>query len=204
MDKDASNQRTCVHWLPIGTEGDVPGAVTTSLIRGTTFQKIKKSGVLEYSQLLYNKYSETETYKIDGLDNTEQSFYALLSTEDCEDLLCLWLYAKYGYITIPSSNKKSTKLYECQLKNPANGDNIYVQVKVNSTIDAGKYSHLEGEVYLFSPSNSILNGNNVASNIKLVNSKELYDFAMSDAGRNLLSQSILHCVDFLKSRGTVN
>ena len=38
-----------------------------------------------------------------------------------EDVVCLYLYDRKGYVTIPSTNKIATELYECVLVNPENG-----------------------------------------------------------------------------------
>lgn len=200
--KDASNQRTDVTWLRAGDEGDIPGAIATSLIRGSTLQRIKKEGVEEYSKLLYNKLNHCAFYKDVKLSNTMDSFYSLLSTDDCEDLLCLWLYYRYKYVVIPSTNKKSTELYECVLKNIENNEKIYVQVKIGTAINADNYKHLNGSVYLFNTKNNIYNIDTVNNNIKAVDAKVLYDFAMSAEGEKYLSPSILHWVSFLKNAGS--
>lgn len=199
LDKDASNQRTNVAWIAVGDESAVPGAVATSLIRGSTLQRVLKDGVKEFSQLLYNKLFGKDVYKEIRLKTSEHTFYSLLSTDDCEDLLCLWLYEKYGYIVIPSTNKKATELYECVLRNPKNGASIYVQVKINTVINAAEYRHLPGVVYLFSTSNNIANKDSIGSNINIIDSKILYEFAMADTSKNILSTSIVHWVEFLKN-----
>ncbi|WP_298703533.1 hypothetical protein [uncultured Veillonella sp.] len=60
----------------------------------------------------------------------KERFFNLLGTDDCEDLLCFWLYHTYGYIPWPSSNKRQTATYECILLDPKNpGKEIYIQVK---------------------------------------------------------------------------
>ena len=55
---DAANQLTNIDWYPATDKADeesVPGAVATSFIMGSTIQRIKKNGVEEYSQMLYNR-----------------------------------------------------------------------------------------------------------------------------------------------------
>lgn len=60
----------------------------------------------------------------------KERFFNLLGTDDCEDLLCFWLYHTYGYIPWPSSNKRQTATYECILLDPKTpGKEIYIQVK---------------------------------------------------------------------------
>ncbi|WP_214464365.1 hypothetical protein, partial [Levilactobacillus brevis] len=97
-------------------ESDVPGAITTSFIRGRTIQKINKEGIQEYSDWVYSKVSE-EKMKTEKIKLTENKFFSYLGTEQLEDLTYIWLYDKYGYIVIPSTNKKGTQLYEFVLLN---------------------------------------------------------------------------------------
>lgn len=127
---DASNQRTDIKWFEIGGESDVPGVVTTAFIKGQTLQRIKQTGVLEFSQNLINNLYKP-IYDLRNFDRNAETFFNLISPTDCEDLVCMWLYKEFGYIIIPSTCKTSTQLYECVLINPNNkrSKNIYIQVK---------------------------------------------------------------------------
>ena len=62
-----------------------------------------------------------EKYKIE-IKNDYETFFNYIRPEECEDLLCMLLLKKYGYIVIPSTNKLSTELYECILLNSENGN----------------------------------------------------------------------------------
>ena len=193
LDLDASNQITDVKWYKIGDESDVPGAITTSLIRGQTLQKIWKTGVWEYSQLIYNEKAGSNFYTGFELKDSMDTFYSLLSPDDCEDLLCLWLYSKYGYITIPSTNKKSTECYECVLKDPKTGKNIYPQVKAGEvTLYEKDYFHLDGEVWLFTTKGCVEKDNcNNHKNIHVADPNEIFAFAGTDIAANILPKSII-------------
>jgi hypothetical protein len=196
---DAANQRTAIDWQRVGDESAVPGAVSTSMIRGKTLQRIKKEGILGYSQLLYNSLVKNDYYKNVHLPKTLKTFYSLLSTEDCEDLLCAWLYSKYGYVAIPSTNKKSTELYECVLKDPVTGKRIYPQVKDGDIdIDANLYAHLDGEVWLFTVFGRILNLAD-QERIKTVDADVLYKFVQSKSGNNVLPDSIIKWYQFIEA-----
>lgn len=201
---DACNQLTNIKWynsLPYSNnlfdEASVPGAISTSFILGSAFEKIHKSGVQEYSCLLYDKLAGTNYYPNITLELKEECFYSLLSTDDCEDLLCLWLYKKYGYICIPSTDKKGTQTYECVLIDPKNGNHIYIQVKKgNDDLDTDDYKDLKGEVWLLTTNGKIFNsGKN--QNVKEASSKELFDFAFSKESDNILSDSIKTWAEFL-------
>ena len=102
---------------------------------GSTIQRIKKNGVEEYSQMLYNRVHDSAldlfNYPDPALSLCEKHFYSLLQAEDVEDLLALWLYDTKGYVCIPSTNKIATPKYECVLVDPndLNRKHIYIQVK---------------------------------------------------------------------------
>lgn len=108
-------------------------------------------------------------------------FYDCLSPNDCEDLVCLYLYDRKGYVTIPSTNKIATELYECVLVNPENGMLAYPQVKKGSVpLDFNNYVDLvddqkrKKEVYLFT-SEGIVNKSNVQSDlIHIITPNDLY------------------------------
>ena len=56
MELDACNQLCGIDWYSFAEsdESTVPGAISTAFIKGSTFQRINKSGVQEYSALLYD------------------------------------------------------------------------------------------------------------------------------------------------------
>lgn len=196
---DASNQLTEIVWHELKNEGDescVPGAVSTSFIKGKTVQRIHKEGINDYSQFIYNEITNSNHYKI-KLEATESKFYSLLTPNDCEDLLYFWLYKKYGYICVPSSNKVSTPLYEFVLLDPLTEKHIYIQVKKGDTvIDANDYASLDGDVYLLSTSGKILHIEDY-KNMFEVNPTTLYEFAMNPNSRKVLSKSIKKWIECL-------
>ena len=192
-DKDAANQITNIEWYRIGEESCVPGAIAISLIRGMTIQRINKTGVSKFSQHLFNQKSDKKIYKDTSIDDSFKTFYNLLSTEDCEDLLCLWLYSKYGYITIPSTNKKSTECYECILKDPKSGRCIYPQVKTSDDLEKKNFNHLNGEVWLFTVNGKVIDdSNNSYDNIHVANPHILYEFVETEEASKILPESILN------------
>lgn len=198
---DAANQRNNIEWVKIGDESDVPGAIATSFIQGQTLQKIKKPGALLLSKVIWNEKAEEKKYKIDKLTFNEKNFYSVLSTEDCEDLLCLWLYSEYGYITIPSTNKKSTELYECVLVNPENGKHIYPQVKTGEVkIDARKYIDIakEGEVWLFTANGKVTGIGECEENIKVACANKMFEFVKTEIAQKILPKSIINWYKWLQ------
>ena len=180
LDFDAANQITGVKWERIGDESQVPGAVATAFIRGRTIQRINKDYMFEYAEYAFGGNPLIlENSKEEFL---QQLFYDCLSPNDCEDLVCLYLYDKANYIAIPSTNKIATELYECVLVNPINGKLAYPQVKkgnkelnINDYIELIK-DHPNKEVYLFTSEGKV-QGDTHIDNIHSISPDELYSWA---------------------------
>ena len=194
---DACNQWANVKWITAGDESSVPGAVSTAFIRGMACQRIWKEGIEEYSQNLYNQKVKN-VYSVTVIKN-QDTFYNYLNPSECEDLLALWLNYKYGYIVVPSTNKRSTELYEFVLIQPTTGEKAFIQVK-KGNIDLNKDDFIDissdGEVWLMTTQGGF-NGN---GNIRIheINNRELYDFAMDLNNVNYLSEGIKRWVDLIR------
>lgn len=199
MERDACIQITNVNWQKIGDESAVPGAVTTAFIAGFTLSRIHNEGVEEFSEFIYDKMTGENYYADTKLTFNQDNFYSSISPSDCEDLLCMYLNKEYGYVVIPSTNKKSTKLYECVLLDPKTGKNIFIQVKNGETdIKAEKYLHLDGDVYLLTTKGKITNYDRKNhKNIKVVDPKELFDYLHREDFQNYLPQSIKYWIELL-------
>ena len=196
---DAATQRTHVKWHRVGDEACVPGKVTTAFIKGKTLQRILAYEVSIFSQHYYHTQVDSSCYPDVVVEASQEAFYDLLSPTDCEDLVCAYLFKKYGYIVIPSTNKDSTELYECVLLNPENRRHIYIQCKKgNVDIDANNYAHLNGDVFLFTSNGSVQNIESTPDNIKRIMPEELYKFAMSDEAKNVVSDSVSHWTEYLR------
>lgn len=180
LDFDAANQITGVKWERIGDESQVPGAVATAFIRGRTIQRINKDYMFEYAE--YAFLGKPLVLEDSNREFLQQLFYDCLSPNDCEDLVCLYLYDKANYIAIPSTNKIATELYECVLVNPINGKLAYPQVKkgnkelnINDYIELIK-DHPNKEVYLFTSEGKV-QGDTHIDNIHSISPDELYSWA---------------------------
>ena len=203
---DASNQISNIHWYQAGEYADeesVPGAINTAFFRGQTLQRINKTGIREYSQLLQNEVSDK---KVDPFEYTgcelylsERCFYNLLKPEDVEDLLCLWLYDQKEYVCIPSTNKLATPLYECVLIDPNNksGKHVYIQVKKGiESLDAEKYAKLNGDVYLLTTEGNVYNSEKY-DNIYRVDPTEIFKFACDPDKEHIIPEGIRRWIKFL-------
>lgn len=198
---DAANQLTDIEWecLAQADECSVPGSISTAFIQPSTLQRINKSGVDIFSKLLYNRRQGKVVYPVQ-LELTENNFYSMLSPSDCEDLLCMWLFHKKGYVCIPSTNKIATPLYECVLIDPKSGEHIYIQVKNgNVNIDANNYVHLKGVTWLLTTGGHVLNATE-HTNIKIADPHALFEFAISDISSNILPPGIKSWIYFLEEQ----
>lgn len=199
LQKDAAIQRTHIEWLEVGDESTVPGFVATAFIKGRTLQRINSEAVQIFSQHYYNTKIGKEHYQGLTIKANPEKFYDLLSPTDCEDLVCAYLSYEYKYIVIPSTNKKSTELYECILLDPEDRSHVYIQVKKgNVDIDANDFRHLQGEVFLFTSEGTVKNLDSNNENIKCISPEELFKFAMSDAATNIVSDSISYWTEYMR------
>jgi hypothetical protein len=199
LQKDAAIQRTDIEWLAVGDESTVPGFVATAFIKGKTLQRINSEAVQIFSQHYYNTKIGKEHYQGLTIEANPEKFYDLLSPTDCEDLVCAYLSYEYKYIVIPSTNKKSTELYECVLLDPEDRSHVYIQVKKgNVDIDANDFRHLQGKVFLFTSEGTVKNLDSNNENIKCISPEELFKFAMSDAATNIVSDSISYWTEYMR------
>ena len=216
-----NNQFTDIDWCEVGSESDIPGRILIAFYQREALIEIDEKFVVDISQILYNK--KDNYYKISNkLENNKTNFYSLLSPNDCEDLLYFYLYHKFKYIVIPSTNKINTQNYEFVMLNSNNRDGkIYIQVKNGEVnIEINNYKNFGGEIYLLTTRGNVLkNGkiltkNNIdmnngkilnldssfKGNIFIINSEKLYEFA-KEAYKNesvLMPHSILQWFEYLK------
>lgn len=200
---DACNQLTGIKWIEIGDESDVPGALTTSFIRGAALQKIKKPGILEYSELIYDKKAE-DNFRYDrSIKLDESCFYSLISPSDCEDLLYVYSYkiSNYRYVCIPSTNKISTEKYEFVAIDRETGKHIYYQAK-NGNVDLNSddyYKLIEksnsDEVYLLTTRGKVENAKKY-DQIHVVEPTTLFDFCCNNENENIIPPNIRYWIEF--------
>lgn len=179
---DVVNFRDCI-WKKVGEVDAVPGKVVNSFIPARTVQAVDDESVRLYSKFLYNFLSEYPHY---ALEPISPDLFTLISSEDCEDLVGLFLQEQ-GYRLIPSSCKADTAAYEFVLKHNETGNSAVAQVKqgfVNLTI--GDYSALPSMVYLFTSHGSYVGA--TARNVRCIDPQDLLKFAIEK--RNVMSDRI--------------
>ena len=201
-DRDASNQVNNIDWIRVGDESDIPGGLSTAFIRGSTFERIYKPGILEYSELIFNQKSEDD-YKYERtIELNKDNFFSLISPSDCEDLLYAWLYdiSEKNYMCIPSTNKLATEKYEFVILDTATGRHIYIQVK-NGDVDlnaddyASIVEHSDNEVYLLTTRGKIENRNKY-KNVHPVDPEILFEFAIDETKSTIIPPNIKYWIEF--------
>ena len=84
-DADVVNVRAC-QWVPVGTADAVPGKVLNSFRASRTLQAVDDDTVRFYSKLAFNSAGGEPRYDLLG-ENRELNLFALISPEDCEDIV---------------------------------------------------------------------------------------------------------------------
>lgn len=166
---DIVNIRDC-EWHKVGTMDKVPGKVINSFIPGRTLQRV--NGVLEFSKYLFNELSDRSDYSHEKKTNID--LFNLLSFEDCEDLVSLYMQNK-GHVIIPSTYKNSTMNFEFIAINETTGDIVGTQVK-NGYVDLNTedYGRFPGKVFLFTSKGKYTG--NKPSNVVCIEPSELLNF----------------------------
>lgn len=139
---DCSAQLKGIKWKKIGKEDSVPGSISTytknraSIVKvDNTEVRVKQDGILYTYTSLFSGLSTGRFNEIHF--NDKNMFFKFIGYSALEDLVALWLYDKFNYVTIPSTNKISTEKYEFVLVDGSrdiqdrylNNKKIYIQVK---------------------------------------------------------------------------
>jgi hypothetical protein len=226
---DCSAQLKDISWVEVGKEESVPGAVSTFTSNMASIFKIDN-----YETTIWvgdTEYSVTSLFSSLAIGNrinfsieNKKMLFKLIGPSNAEDLVALWLFDKFNYITIPSTNKTGTQLYEFVLVDAtknfngeyANNRNIYIQVKNgDGLIQPSKYLDILrdeiDELWLISTlgsigkidSNeiepqSIVRYRRIAGEIRkeFFEIENLIDFALNKSNNNILPKSISKWQEF--------
>lgn len=186
---DVVNIRSC-KWLKAGTVDIVPGKVVNSYISGSTIQRVHGSEILTYCQYLANSLLKEERYVI---SKSSKDILTLLSSDDCEDLVALYMQLKHGFMVIPSSCKSDTAVYEYVMKHPKTGRKAIAQVKHgNTNLNMDDYCDIDCEVYLLTTRGCYIG--EPKANIHCLEPDSLLEFARSNY--QLMSDRVQNWIDF--------
>ncbi|MBR2742187.1 MAG: hypothetical protein IKD89_01200 [Clostridia bacterium] len=142
------------NWLHIGKEDAVPGKVIASFRASGTAQRVY--AVEEVSKYIWDSNCQNESERYGAKKPSEDSFWNMISSEDLECLILLYLQSK-GYYIYSSTLKRDTPKYEAILIASDGSHRAFPQIKQNTRLVPGEY--IEGlqksdRVYLFSSSES--------------------------------------------------
>lgn len=161
-------------WCEIGLEHNVPGRIVNSFTPSSSAQQIRYVEVI--SRYIWNKYTGTNHYEI---VKPKISIWSLLSAEQTEEIVLLYLQKVKGYHIYSTTMKFTTREYECIMVNDK-GQHAYPQVKsgnvhlnANDYMDALKYDK-DGMVYLFTSAESYTP--NGCTQVQFLYRKELETF----------------------------
>jgi len=143
---DVVNLRPC-DWVSVGAVDAVPGKVVNSFVPSRTVQAVDDEAVQLYSAYFYNAHSKSGF--LYDLPSVKPNLFSLLSSEDCEDLVALYMQIK-GYVLLASTCKRSTSAYEFVMRHRDTGEHAAAQVK-NGKIDlrVEDYASFPGKMFLF-------------------------------------------------------
>ena len=176
VDADVVNIRSC-QWYKAGTVESVPGKVVRSFIPSRTLQRVNNNTVRIYSKFLYNQLSKSEYYVLENLLN--QDIFSLISADDCEDVLALYLQLTKGYLLIPSSCKSDMMNYEYELIHKETKARAVAQVK-NGAVDlsTADFSNIDSTVFLFTTKGNYIGNQN--EKIVFIDPREIEEFIFSN------------------------
>ena len=171
---DIVNYRSCI-WYKAGEVDSVPGKIVNRFIRGRALEKVTGKTIMEFSKFLFNNLSQENYYSADVI---EPDFFSLIHSDDCEDIVALFLQNK-GYHLIPSSCKKSTANYEYVLKHKEDGHRGVAQVKKGEVdLYLDKYEELNSKVYLFTTKGNYVG--EASSNVSVLDKQEVQKFVKNN------------------------
>ena len=141
-DADVVNVRSC-RWVSVGTEDSVPGKVLNSFRARRALQAVHDETVRFYSMLRYNQALGHEVYALSE-STPRLDLFALVSPEDCEDIVGLYLQEAHDYRLIPSTCKFDTFKTEFVLRKK--GGIALAQVKQGEgTLDRSEFEYDQGK-----------------------------------------------------------
>lgn len=167
---DIVNIRQC-DWKRIGTVDAVPGKIVNSFIPARTLQAVNDDTIMEFSKFLYNSLSDDFKYTVSGV---ETDIFSLLSAEDCEDVVGLYLQ-DLGYRIFPSSCKSHTAAYEFVMKHCKTNVTAVTQVNNGSEpLNIDDFASIPGEVYLFTTRGSYVG--KPVENVHCISAETIKDY----------------------------
>ncbi len=182
IDLDIPNQLSC-EWTEIGLDEHVPGKIVACFRSPRALQSIEDvdGSMQDQSAWIFDNYNKNDESpsRRSGKELTGNSFFKLISSEDCEDIVGLYLQKIKGYCIIPSSCKKDTIGHEFILKHSEGFQTALVQVKQgNISLDEKSLSEAN-HIFLFSTEGY---ASFQSSNVSILSVDELFAFVKQYEG----------------------
>jgi hypothetical protein len=131
--------------VAVGPVDRVPGKVVNSFVPRRTVQMVDDETVRIFSAYFYNTHSNCSY----DLPRVAPDIFSLLSSEDCEDIVALYMQMK-GYLLLASTCKRSTPAYEFVMYHRDTGDRAAAQVKNGfDNLCVEDHANFPGKVFLF-------------------------------------------------------
>ena len=192
---DVVNVRPC-RWFRTGGVDSVPGTVLSNFRVNATVQRVYDKTAAFYAKRQYRQLNNTAFDNSAHID--DPNLFSLISSDDCEDIVGIYLQETRGYRLIPSTCKRDTPRTEFVLRN-ANGK-AHVQVKQgeNEILKKDDYRDYDPsdpcEWFLFATSGKYTGG--MYNNVYCLDPKEMRDFALNN--RNLMSRRVQSIIQFME------
>lgn len=155
----------------VGSIDKIPGKIIACFRARRTIQEIADEPAIIYTKMLWNHLSGDNVYKI---EKTIDSVWSLLSDEQVEDLIFLYLQANNWYV-VPNSRKKDTMSYEFYVINKTNFERAWVQAKTGeSPINLDNYQANNETVFLFQPNDCFSGG--MKEHFHIIKKEEIESF----------------------------
>lgn len=178
LELDIPNQRAC-RWLEIGSEENIPGKIVACFRPAKTFQAIQNPLMETFSKWAFSRQVD-DKFKGSGTEPiTATNFFQFIGTDDCEDIVGLYLQKVKGYCLIPSSCKRTTIGYEFILKHSLTSQTAIVQVKQGGVGLDDRLRGIADHVFLFSTEGII---SAKSDKITSLRAQELYAFVCENRG----------------------
>jgi len=192
IDAIIPNQRSCF-WYKIGLQNEVPGALLSNFRSPKTLQAIRDEVLVKRSKQYLNREFRQHIYPVEEIKPAQDAgeFFTFIDSEDCEDVVGLYLQKHKDYLLVPSSCKRTTMTYEYVLIHKKTGAKAVVQVKQGSKVpDMSRFkSDNKSAVYVFSTKGEI----SPLDGIEILDPLELFEFAQNN--KDLLPDKIRWWLD---------
>ncbi|MXW07832.1 MAG: hypothetical protein F4Z87_06880 [Gammaproteobacteria bacterium] len=189
---DIVNVRSC-KWIYIGTDDSVPGKVINSFRASRTLQAVHDETAAFYSKLRFNKEGNAPKYDLSPRGK-DLDFFSLISTEDCEDIVGIYLQEVRGFRLIPSTCRSNTLKTEFILRKL--NQKAQAQVKQgNVIINMADYSFDKNDPcdwYLFTTCGHYVGQN--TDYVHCLDPEEMRNFVYSNI--TLMSDRVRQFVEF--------